>query len=541
MKNPAKHSQKIIFMLSCTLFVFFSFLYLAFSPSLSHQNWDSLWYCYACEIGGITKIPWGNHPLVHPILCSIFKLVTFLGYSDKALPVLKVVNSIIGGITVSVLLVVLYNVIKFGLLNSLGCATIFGATYGIWHYAGTAEIYNFSALLLIASWTFQIYEVSSNRNMVFSGILSGLAILAHQLNGVLLLVGLIPILKNCEYKQVKKKLSTFLLSAALTAATGYLALWSLQTPATFSLRAMILWTIGYGTDPSFGKYLQFENLLSAVYTAGKVFINYTNGSRISSLAWCGVCAVVLLLVFWGVMENRRLNKIKKALLLSSLMQCVIGGLLILWWQPHNEKFWVLILFPWIITLACSIEAVGSAVQSLWPKLKSPLVRSVSVFPLLLGIFMILFNANYRMLKERQPNMFLQQSIEQWLSHSGPNDLLITTINLVPYLRFWAGRPNAINIYDLLRDNPDRKNKFEWLRAAINNAFQRNCSVLFSIAIIEPCSDDNLIVPGVTCKDLRSFLENYEWNEVVFYYPNLINGESIPVFRIIHKDSFKTRN
>lgn len=520
--------------------MFFSLLYLAFSPSLIYQHWDSLWYCHSCEKNGVWKIWWGNHPLGHPILCSIFKMATLFGYSDRALPVLKVVNNILGALTVAGLLIGLRNVMKFTLLNSLGCAVILGATSGFWHYAGTADIYIFSVLLFLLSWTVLIYAVTSNRYLILAGILAGLAILAHQLNGVLLFVGLITILSKNAYCRPKIMLYKFLLSTMLTTVTGYLLLWNLQTPSTFSLQTLISWIIGYGTDPSFGRYLQLKSLSSAIYTALKIFITTING-EIPGIIRRGVYAIVILVLLLGIMVNRRLSKDKSTILFASLLQCSVAGFLILWWEPHNEKFWVLILLPWVITLACSFEAIWAAVPDNWPRLTLLLKRPISLFPLLLGILLILFNANYRMLKERQPNIFLQESLDQWLSHTGQKDLLITTLDLVPYLRSWGERPNAINMYDLIRDNNDSSDKFAALRTTIKKASQNKCSVFFSHAIIESCSDDHLNIAGITCKDLRVFFETYEWNKVEFYYLNLIDGGPIPVRRIAPNDSFKNQN
>src|SRR5215213_8199942 len=64
---------------------------VAFAPHWTRQHWDSLNYAYGAETAGFSAI-WGNHPLGHILLISIYKIVTKIGYSGKALGIFIISN-----------------------------------------------------------------------------------------------------------------------------------------------------------------------------------------------------------------------------------------------------------------------------------------------------------------------------------------------------------------------------------------------------------------------------------------------------------------
>src|SRR5712692_4163477 len=182
--------------LSVVIFGLFALVYIWASPSLARQHWDSLDYARACEARGLGGM-WGNHPLGHVVQCGVVKVSWRIGYQGRALPVMKLFNGVTAAASVAALFGLMTTMLGTGLLRSAGWAVVFGGAYGVWHYAGTADIYSLSMLLLIVGlgltvWSFD--RPSPGRSLL-AGVAFGAATLSHQFGGVVLLAGTIGLLR----------------------------------------------------------------------------------------------------------------------------------------------------------------------------------------------------------------------------------------------------------------------------------------------------------------------------------------------------------
>ena len=139
---------------------------------------------------------WGNHPLGHVVQCGVFKISRRLGYEGRALPVMKVFNGVTAAAAVAALFLVMITVLGMGALRSAGWTVVFGGTYGVWHFAGTADIYGLSLLLLIVAWGLTVWSLDrpSRGWSLLAGLAFGAATLSHQFSGVILASGTIGLL-----------------------------------------------------------------------------------------------------------------------------------------------------------------------------------------------------------------------------------------------------------------------------------------------------------------------------------------------------------
>ncbi len=388
------HEMRIdALVISILLFLVFSIAYIALSPSL--QPPDGLGYSYYAEKAGLSGIIQGNHPLGNMLLNLMFVLAKQLGYSGRALPLFKVVSSIAGGITVTVFFLVSALVLKNGLSSSLGLAILLGASYSFWHYAGTAEIYNLAALFLLLGWLALMLELqpsSKSRSLFLSGIIVGLAILAHQLNVLLVVMGLFFVLADSCHRDATRRMLSFLASTSLVVALGYFVAGLLKT-SSISLHAILYLAAGYFRqgDPAWGNYLAMEYLPVAwSHTIGAIV--HFGGRSLPSVLSRGVLLFVLgFIMLLGAVKSRSMGYYRKVILVAAFLQYSILLVLIFWWDPFNIKYWLLPLIPLAIALACVSEAVqGSVYTFLRSRVPYSWMLSRSLLPLL-AVLIILFN------------------------------------------------------------------------------------------------------------------------------------------------------
>ena len=511
------------------LFAIFSLAYASLAPNIFQQDWDSLMYAYWSEVNGIRSI-WGNHPLGHVLLNPIYVMLLNLGYPGKALPIFIICNSIFGGVAVA-LFFTLMKIIRIDYLLSLGYAIIFGASYGLWHYSGSADVYSLSVLLLLLAWIFLIYEVliRKARYLYISGMLAGLSILSHQLNAVFLLAALIVIL--FQENDWRSRIVTFYSVSLGVILAGAIIFGHIAT-SSFSILATYDWFRGYLGESIYGNPLNLENILVAFRTALGTFLVATYGRArlIRIIIYLFLAAMVLL----GVTQVKLLHHDQKIVLLSAFLQCLVSSLLIVWFEPWYPKFWLLVLVPGMIILACYIHAVEKrfVLQSgnLWyfRKYYSP-------FLVLLGLIVVIFNLRYAILNEHNPDEISQESMIIWLKHSNENDMLITAGDLIPQLWFWSNRPNTIHLYHYLVVNKYSDDRFEYLRDQIDQFLCAGNTVLFAPAIVDNFGESFLFWLDLHRDNLRTFFDAYE-KERRFTYKNLIDGEETQVYELVNPNA-----
>lgn len=514
------------------VFALFAFAYIWASPSLARQHWDSLDYARACEVRGPRAI-WGNHPLGHLLECGAVTAIRRLGYQGRALPIIKVFNGVTAAAAVAALLVVMATVLRLGLLRSVGWAVALGGTYGSWHYAGTADVYSFSVLLMIAAWGVIVWSFDrpSYGRSLLSGIAFGFATLAHQFGGVILMVGTIGLLrlfKGRGWRRLVAALGIFSGAAAVTIVVGYGLLGILATGSS-SPSGIVGWIVGHGNNPSFGRFFTLGSASIALRFAAITLLG-DNGKWLIHFPLSVVAVSCLALSLASAFWIRRLPDRLQTIALSCGLQYIIGSLLIVWWDPNVAKLWVLTLPALVMWCALALAGLG---QSLILRRHGRNAQSTwlpDAVPLLLGVLLLL-STSAVMLRERQPDVGFERSLNSWVEHSGPDDVLIENGRLTAHLLFWERRPGTVSLSGMLRASQHESDRFVKLRQVIEQAARRGHAVLISPGLGRYHSDDRLAVFGVTRRQVGNFFDQYPREGPLFEVRDA-DGDVRPVYRLV---------
>lgn len=509
-----------------SLFFIFSLAYIFLAPNIFQQDWDSLMYAYWAEIEGIRSI-WGNHPLGHAILNYVYVILTNLGFQVRALPVFIVCNGLMGGFAVA-LFFSLMKMIGIDYWFSLGYAVVFGASYGLWHLSGTADIYSLSVLLLTLAWLSLVSELQTRntRTLYLSGAFAGLSVLSHQLNAVFFLGAIVIIL--LQENDRRPRIVTFIGAAFVIILSGGILLGYIATSFS-SLSELYDWSRGYLGDDIYGEPLTLESIaLSSRVALQTVLVETWRRARFVRAAIYFFLFVSMLL---GVTQVKRLDRSKRIILLSAFLQCLVSFFLITWFEPWYPKFWSLVLVPGLITIACCLAALEQGIASrlmnfgVYKKYYSPLL-------LLPGIIVLVFNLRYAILNEHTLDETSQEAVNTWLAHSDQDDMLITAGDIIPQLWFWSDRPNTVHLYHYLVVNENSDDRFEYLRDQINLFLCRGDSVLYTPAIVDNFGDSFLTWLDLSRDEINTFFDGYQ-KEGYFTYINRISNEETQVYQLVN--------
>ncbi|HPG38427.1 MAG TPA: glycosyltransferase family 39 protein [bacterium] len=148
--------------LPAILFILFLVLYTSFKPDISIQHWDSICYGWEAETKGVEAI-WGNHPLGHVILNSVYILVCHVfSYSGRALAVFQMLNSLFGSLTIVLLYLSLRRLFGFHSAAALGLSLLAGVGFSFWHYIMTGDIYIIAFLFALLTWMLMLKNFFEN-------------------------------------------------------------------------------------------------------------------------------------------------------------------------------------------------------------------------------------------------------------------------------------------------------------------------------------------------------------------------------------------
>ena len=485
-------------------------------------------------------IRWDISSYMAPILWQVSWAIT-----AECLPVFQVANGLVAGLTVALFFISLVFLLKTSWLTALGFSVLFGASYNFWFYAGTGDIYVLSILFLLLAWLVLIYEViwQPRRFLFLSGGLIGLAVLSHQLNAVLLPVAVaLILLRSPQHEHERDKnikasqILTLLVSAGVVACLGYLILGYIAI-APFSIPKLLLWIKGYLGDPTYGNPIDETHLTIAWSTAKQTILGLgLNAPWITN----GLLFLLLSILVAGLWTYRSLDKNKQILLMVCGAQCIIIWSLILWWEPQNPKFWLLTLVPLLTLFAISFEALENKVKVWLHTFNDKRIQMMRCLPLLLGL--MIFSANLPLLRMQhnahtQESLAFHRALDAWLQHSRPGDVLITAGDLVPPLIFWGNRPDTIYVYRSLQRSASSGNPFQEMRDQIRRTLCNGNSLLVAPEAGTYMPDELLSIVHVSHQELHAFLQSYaERGEIAFWYVNLIDHKSLPVYRLTQAEA-----
>lgn len=519
-------------LLGAMIFGVFALAYLWASPSLARQHWDSLDYAAACEARG-PRAMWGNHPVGHLIACGAFVGARDLGYSGRALPMMRLINGLAAAAAVTALFVFLTTVLRAGPLRSVGWAITMGATAGFWHYAGTGEVYGVAVLVLIVAWGTIVWSFDrpSYRRGLLSGMALGSAALCHQLGGVILMIGAIVLLTSPEGRgrQPLAAFGVFAVSAALTIVVGYGVLGLLATGASSPTR-IVRWAVGHGYNHAYGHSFTLDGALVAIRSASATLVPSIGIRPVRILLSAAVISWLALALLTPIWIRRPPGR-EKAIALAAGFQCLAAWLLISWWEPSTQKFWLLTLPAILIGSELALTGLSGPVGLGSGGSGGRRTRPRDAVPVLVGALLFL-SSGAVMLRERQPDVAFERSLRAWVEHSRLDDVLIENGRYVAHLLFWERRAGTVNLYGIIRTSTGEPDRFAALREVIARAARENRAVLFSPTLARTYSDDRLARIGVTRQQVRNFFDGYQREGPLFEYQASDKDGVQPVYRLV---------
>lgn len=467
------------------------------APSLAFHHWDSLEYAHAVETGG-APLAWGNHPLGHVVFSAFYRGAGTLGYSGRALPFLQQVNAGLTAAAVALLFLTLRTRWRLGLWPAAGWAGVFGSAYAVIHYAGTADIYAPAMFAFVGAWHALLgaAEHPTRGRWMAAGVLAGIAGLTHQFAVVLLGVGAVVLLwRQTRGAALALGFATLTTLAIGYGVMGYLAIGSLS-PA-----ALLAWIRGYAGDPTYGRFLSLDALGIAFYSSTQSLVRGELRSDLELWRWLLLGVVGLVLVAGPWLHRHRTPELR-LLQRATLAQCVVGLLLILWWEPGLQgKFW-LVLAP----LVTAVFATGLPSRG-W----------LAAVPGVLAVTVLTFNQIAGLQTERRPDIAFEDSLQRWIDHSSRDDVLLESSRFTAHLLFWGDRPGTANVYRLIQASDDPADPYARVRRVIEEAWARDARVLFAEGLDGYYSDDRLAVVGTSRAEYAAFFEGFAREGPVFMY------------------------
>ena len=320
-----------------------------------------------------------------------------------------------------------------------------------------------------------------------------------------------------------RRLFTFLGSAALVAVLGYGFFGYLMT-SSMSPLVLAAWTKGYLGDPTYGRHLHLDELPVVISTLAGAVIHHPAG-RAASVVRDGLLVILLLLTLRGIIPRKPVGRSLRLLAAAALFNCAVGWMLIWWWEPYNDKFWLLTLIPWLLILACSNRSSSDSAArwSIGDRIFSRLCLP------LLAVGVLLFNFLSGILPDAAPNLARRNALNTWARHSKPDDVLIPTSDLVAHLLFWEDRSDTLVLYRVLLAAPP-EDPFRVLRKTIDAAIEHNVEVLYTPAAVDDVRDDELAVLKVSREALRAALASYD-QRTAFSYVDAVSGKELHVYAL----------
>jgi hypothetical protein len=509
----------------------FAGLYAVVAPSLVHQHWDSLAYAHACENDGLSRL-WGNHPLGHLIQCSV---ALTAGAGGRAMPVMQIVSAIAGGFAIAALCWMLVRVWHWTPARALAWSALAGGTYGVWHYAGTADIYTIALALWILAWGAMGHAISGGRVSrpgmpVVAGMCWALATLTHQFGGLVLGIGLGVLALASPASRRARALRTVVTIAAaglvtLLAGSAVLALLALGTLAP---REVASWMVGYGSDPTYGRFLTAEGAAQALAGAFNTIWRWWPPAPPAPtdpvvLLLASGLAVLAIGAAVAIVQRR------DALLTASAAQVIAGATLVTWWEPWwVGKFWLFLLPPLVVCLDASIEAlVRMGGRGLAPVTQR---RVTTVAAGLLALVTLVHNGREALAYERRPVEPFEEALARWSTTSARDDILIENGRLTAHLLFWVDRPGTLNLYRSLQASGPA-DPYRDLRAQLEAAWAAGRDVWYVPGLGSYYTAERLEMVGTTPAEFEAFFAAFRREGPVFDYREEPDGPVRQVFRL----------
>jgi hypothetical protein len=334
------------------------------------------------------------------------------------------------------------------------------------------------------------------------------------------------------------RIALLLAAAGVTIVLGGWWLGWLATGHASPLHAWA-WMAGYldgAGESSFGRYFSFAFVREAAAEFAGAFApkGWNGRTRLAQavlvggalivLCWSAVCA------WWAAPADGR----RRCVQCVALGQSALTWLLALWWEPWNPKYYLFALYPLAFAVAAGLGAhaagppTASAIS--WPQRGLALVRAALV-PVLAAM-LVAYNLAMVAAPQRSETPAFRAGMDAWLQHSTPDDLLLTSGDLVPHLRFWAGRPKAARLALYVMPGGGASAGVERLRSAIETELAAGHRVLVAANAADFLAGKVLdhVGGGGTVDRARELLASYR-REPAFTYVNDLDGAETVIYRL----------
>jgi hypothetical protein len=412
--------------------------------------------------------------------------------------------------------------------SSLGVAALLGVSFTVWRFAGTADIYSVSLLLLVTAWLAVVREIRVKDASVIwrSGAVAGLAVLAHQMN-VLIVPAVLAISWLTDRARFRPRATSFLMGLVFAlmagyAATGYLA------NGTLAPAVLLGWMRGYLGDPEFGHYLQpssigagFAGALSALAAPGS--------GRLALVIRLWLVLVLAACLGVGWLGTRREDRVTRIFVVVLVASYLVDTAAIVWWMPPvdviGNKYWTNALVPLVLAIALS-----------WKGLERRLARGRGRRLFIDGLLpisaLLLFAINLPswLIQLHARDYTLATVVDTWAGQSTPDDVLVVPDQAVAQLRYWRGRPNAMFPAEAILGTRAMGSPRTG-RSLADEAVCGGRTVLIPASVADYVSADDSGGGEVTRGQVQQFLARHTLRHAAFEYENSIDGRLTQVYRL----------
>ncbi|MFC1878510.1 hypothetical protein ACFLZW_01225 [Chloroflexota bacterium] len=342
------------------------------------HTFDALAYVHMAHYGLLDRYMPMVHPhhiLYHPLSFIFYRFWQILGWQGNAILPLQILNALLSTIVILLFYRLLQKLTNIGL--AFGIAILLSVTNAYWYFSTEVEVYILSLLFLVALFYWITVSPTSPRTSshdIITGLLLGLAILAHQTNTLFFPIILAGIwMSPTRWNQKAKSLFQIGLTASILVIAAYgVGISALEIKTVLGI---LTWSTGYAHMDAWGQWWGFQNNFNqALFGIQRSIVAILKDPSIF-VDWLTI--IGLLLVAWGAYRNNR--KIAS----YCILWVVIYGAFFLWWEPANFEFWLAVLPPILLMSALAISRLNFQYKK----------QVVGIA--LLGICLALLYVNYR--------------------------------------------------------------------------------------------------------------------------------------------------
>jgi hypothetical protein len=357
--------------LSLLLFVGMAVLYTTTYARVLSITHDGPTYLNLIESG---RFEFHHHHLLYqPLNVLWLALLRHLGAGVDGLFAVSALNGIFGAFNVLAVFHIARDRLGLSAARSLAAALTAGASFGLWFYSGTVEVYVIPLCLLSLAFYLLSAPRSSPALMAGAGLLTGLAVLFHQVHVLFAVVAMVRL--ALDYRGGAAAIRDFVvygLCAALVAIGGYAAV-IIGGGHAESLETVWLWLTNYAQKKAYWHGLEPETFLLALVGLARSIVG---GHFLFALPEAGqalqaavpgkgydeeiflvrniapsqaylllalalaAAAVVLALAVNAARDIGRLDGVRKRTVRLLLAWLVPYCVFFLFWEPYNLEFWL---------------------------------------------------------------------------------------------------------------------------------------------------------------------------------------------------------